>query len=207
MAMTKKKPSQAGEASHERFATPAEIQAAYEALTPAESLRLRNYAQRRIKGLGRKAAGRTAEGLLQEALTATLEEKRHWKNENVDFAQYLKGAITSISSNWRAKFDRREAQLGLGDGAEITEVSLEVGENESEIQIASPAPDQQRVLEAKETVEQILRIAGDHLYASAILDEMLLGLTGPETQRKLGITKTEYETTLKWIRRNTQLLQ
>src|SRR5438477_10110125 len=93
-------------------ATSQEVQQAYEALTPVELIKLRNFAQRRIRGLGRMALGRSADGLLQEAITLVLQEKRHWKSESVGFPQFLAGAIRSISSNWRAKFERREARLG-----------------------------------------------------------------------------------------------
>lgn len=80
-------------------ASPEEVQQAYEALSPIELIKLRNFAQRRIRGLGRMALGRSADGLLQEAITLVLQEKRHWKSENATFPQFLSGAIRSISSN------------------------------------------------------------------------------------------------------------
>jgi DNA-directed RNA polymerase specialized sigma24 family protein len=185
-------------------ATPEEVQQAYEALTPTELIRLRNFADRRIRGLGRMALGRSAEGLLQEAITRVLQEKRHWKSDNVEFPQFLAGVIRSISSNWRAAFKRREASLGQGDAMVIREISLGVGSDQDpELQLPS-RESLQGALEAKDLVGWLQELVKDHLYASAILDEMLRGLTGPETQEKLGITQNEYESTVKWIRNNAR---
>jgi hypothetical protein len=186
-------------------ATPEEVQRAYEALTPTELVKLRNFADRRIRGLARMALGRSSDGLLHEAITRVLQDKRHWKSENVDFPQYLKGVIQSVSSNWRAKFKRWEAGLGQGDGVTITEISLGAsGPDDPELQLTSPEPDQERVLLARDEVEWLQDLVKDHLYASAILDEMLEGRTGPETQGRLGITQTEYESTVKWIKNNAR---
>ena len=151
------------------------------------------------------ALGRSADGLLQEAITLVLQDKRHWKNENVAFPQFLAGAIRSISSNWRAKFERREARLGQGNEVVIREISLaDRSDKDSELQLVSPETDQQRSLEAKDQVQWLQELVKDHLYASAILDQMLLGRTGPETQRELGISQNEYESTVKWIRNNAR---
>jgi hypothetical protein len=186
-------------------ATPADVEAAFEALSPIEARRLRSYAYKLIQGLGRMAMGRSAEGLLQEALTVTLESKRHWKSENVDFCQFLKGVIRSTASNWREKYLRREAHLGLGDGVRMAEVSLGgLGDDDLEIHIPSQDPGPERVLEAKEMVERLQKMAEDHLYVSAILDELLLGLTGPEIQAKLKISHTDYESAMKWLYRTAR---
>jgi len=185
-------------------ATPQEVQQAYEALTPTELIKLRNFADRRIRGLGRMALGRSAEGLLQEAISRVLQEKRHWKSDNVGFPQFLTGVIRSISSNWRAAFKRREAGLGQGDAIVIREISLGDGSDQNtELQLMS-RENLQRALEAENQVGWLQELVKDHLYASAILDEMLRGLTGPETQQKLGITQNEYESTVKWIRNNAR---
>ena len=45
-------------------ATPEEVQRAYEALTSTELIKLRTFADRRIRGLGRMALGRSSDGLL-----------------------------------------------------------------------------------------------------------------------------------------------
>lgn len=200
MSKDKHAPSQGTSVGY--TATPEEVEAAYEALSPKEAHKLKKYAGSLVRGLGRMAMGRSAEGLLQEALTVTLESKRHWKSDNVDFCQFLKGVIRSTASNWRGKFERREASLGLGDGVKMTEVSLGgVDGDDPELPIAAPTPGPEKVLEAKEMLERLQRMAEDHLYASAIIDELLLGLTGPEIQAKLKISHTEYESAMKWIYR------
>jgi hypothetical protein len=151
------------------------------------------------------ALGRSADGLLQEAITLVLQEKRHWKSESSTFPQFLAGAIRSTSSNWRAKFTRREARLGQGNEVVIREISLAGrSDDDPELQLISPEPDQLRSLEAKDQVEWLQELVKDHLYASAILDQLLLGRTGPETQAELGITQNEYESNMKWVRINAR---
>ena len=100
---------------------------------------------------------------------------------------------------------RREARLGQGEGVTLIEFSLGgTDADDPELPLTSPDPDQQRTLEGKEEVERLQNLVEDHLYASAILDEMKLGRTGPEIQKELGITQNEYESALKWIRNNAE---
>jgi hypothetical protein len=103
-----KKPSR--EVHEETAATPVEINQAINTLRPAELLRLKKYAQFRIKGLGRASQGRNAEDLLYEALNATLGGNRQW-NTSVSFPVHLRGAMRSISSHWKERFDDAEALL------------------------------------------------------------------------------------------------
>jgi hypothetical protein len=87
----------------------------------------------------------------------------------------------------------------------MTEVSLGGAESDDpELPIAAPNPGPEKVLEAKEMLERLQKMAEDHLYASAIIDELLLGLTGPEIQAKLKISVTEYESAMKWIYRTAR---
>src|SRR5262245_1076348 len=92
----------------ELAADPAEVQAAIDSLTEADLLRLEGYAIWRIRAIGRKALGRNYEDLLSESIFATLEGKRKWNKNNVDFVRYLIGAMQSISDNWGRRFNSNE---------------------------------------------------------------------------------------------------
>ena len=63
----------------ETAATPAEIEAAIEALTPADLAKLKRYAENRIWKLGPKADSRTADDLFQIAVDSLLNDtRRDW---------------------------------------------------------------------------------------------------------------------------------
>ena len=87
------------------WATREEVDRAIEALTDAESSRLKKFAEWRAR-LSRGTDHRTGEELLQEALRSTLSgaegmgEGRRW-NKRVTFATHLIGAIRGISGRRR----------------------------------------------------------------------------------------------------------
>ena len=87
----------------ERAATPEEVHAAMEALTPADWYRLRKFADYYIFLLREKARDRRADDLLSEAFSRFLERTRKWDKTKVDFMGVLFGAIESISDSWSHK--------------------------------------------------------------------------------------------------------
>lgn len=202
-----KRPASPGNAEKQtKYASPTEVEAAIDSLTPAELNRLKVFARWRIRGLGRKARGRSPHGLLQEALTSALEEDgRKWNPSKVGFCDFLLGAMRSISSNWGAKFDRDEQQQAAGADAKLQEVSLEyLKEDALPLSIHSTFPDPEHILLAKEEVEAVERIVELRERAALIVEAMKSEMSGPEIQEWLGITRTEYETEMKWIRYNVR---
>src|SRR5438105_3003027 len=83
----------------EAAATPADIASAIKALTPADRARLNRYAAYRIRTIGPKPDGRTADDLLQTALFDLLEGTRRWNRDKVEFVKFMIWAMKSISSN------------------------------------------------------------------------------------------------------------
>jgi hypothetical protein len=192
-----KKPSR--KIPEETAATPAEIYQAIDALRPAELLRLKKYAQFRIKGLGRASQGRNDHDLLYEALNGTLAGNRHW-NTSVPFVWHLLGVIRSISSHWEEQFDADEALLE----AEVISTTSEGEAYNPYVNARSTNPDSERIMAAKQEVEAIEQLlAGDPL-ALDIIGGWRAEMTGPEIQEALSLTKTEYETTVKRLRRKIQ---
>lgn len=207
----RKKQSSANEGN---IATNEEIEAAIEDLTPPQLLKLRCFAQQKVMKLGRKAQSWTWKDLLNEAYTSALD-KRTWDKSQVDFLGFLMGAISSIASNQRAKFDRVEKSLGLGDGNQLVEVPLDgnadEGDGEGGLQIASGDLDPESSLLVreqeqidKERIQKILLMAEEREFAPYIILEWIEEKSGPEIQRSLNITQGQYETEMRWIRRNAR---
>ncbi len=146
--------------------------------------------------------------------SAALNGSRKWDKSQVDFFGFFIGAIRSIASNRRAKFDRVEKSLGLGEGGRLLEVPLDIKDadgNSEVLQITSPSQDPESEIIAREQeridreqVQMIERMAEVRELAPFIILELMDGKNGPEIQRSLNITKTQYETEMKWIRRNAR---
>jgi hypothetical protein len=176
-----------------------------EALTSAALLRLRGYSRWRVRGLGRKAAGRTEMELLADAMNATLEGKRRWNKDKVDFVGHLIGAMRSISSHWRTQSKRVDEATLESDLLQTTPD----GDVLSPFELASseePKPDEEleaneRRLQAREQVEAMEKaFAGDHVI-SLLLSGLRGGMTPAEVRAELDLSQTEYDTATKRLRR------
>ncbi len=176
-----------------------EVIAALDALTDGQLKSLKQYARWRIRGLGRANLGRNFEDLQQEAVTSTLKGNRHWNKAACDFFGHLVGAMRSISSNWRRKFDEDEPYLE----SEVARTTPENKESNPIYDVASPSQDGRRVSAAKAYVEHIEKLVSDsnRPLAALIIDGWREGLTGPEIKAILGISQKELETEIKWLRR------
>jgi hypothetical protein len=186
----------------ESAATKEEIVAAYEALTRSELLRLERYAKWRIRGLGRRSLGRDWEDLLGEAISATYEDVRRWNKESVDFPRHLIGAMRSISSRWRKEFEPDEAVLE----SDVLRVSPDGTTSNPLFDAQSSALDPEDGLEQKEEVELIEQLVGQKPLAWLIMEGRRDGMTGPQIRETLEISQKDYETAVKWLRRNLKAI-
>jgi hypothetical protein len=179
-------------------ATREEIVAAMEALTPRELSRLRGFARWRVQGMGRAAGGQGWKDLLAKAVAATYEGPRGWNRDKVPFSHHLLGVMRSISSHERDQFDPEEATLE----SDLITVSAE-GEVINPLSaIESTDVDPQRQLEAKEKFDEIDAIANKNPLAWLIWDGFRSDMTGAEIREALSISQKDYDTALKWLRRN-----
>lgn len=176
-----------------------------EVLTAAALLRLRNYARWRVRGLGRKAAGRTETELLADAMNATLEGKRRWNKDKVDFVGHLVGAMRSISSHWRGQSKSADEATLESDLLRTTEDG-EVLRPFDLVPSEEPGPDEE--LEANESqseartrVEAIENAFADDPVISLILDGLRQGMTPGKVRAELELSQTEYETAMNRLRR------
>jgi uncharacterized protein (DUF433 family) len=184
----------------ESAATKEEIVAAYDALTRPELIRLERYAKWRIRGLGARNLGRYWEDLLREAITATYEDVRRWNKDSVDFPRHLIGAMRSISSRWAKEFDPDEAMLE----SDTIRVSPEGIISNPVLDAQSQEPNAQDSLEQQEEVEKIEQLVGGKPLAWLILEGRRDGMTGPQIRETLEISQKDYETAMKWLRRNLE---
>jgi hypothetical protein len=153
-----------------------------------------------VRGLGRRASGRSHEDLLNEAIADTLDpEKRRW-NKQVSFVTHLIGAMRSIASHWKEQFDADEPRLE----SEVVRTSEE-GEPLSPLDlVASNAPDAERAVEARQELEEIEKmVAGDHI-VSDILGGMRAEMLPSEIREALGLSQRDYETAMKRLRRHVR---
>jgi len=184
----------------EKAASQDEIRTAIHSLTKAELLRLEKFARWRIRGLGRARGGRDWEDLLGEALTATLDDDHRRWNKSVSFVQHLLGAVRSISDAWKKKFDPDEAHLE----SEITRASSEREAPSLLSEVPSTTPDPERILTAKQEVEDIEQLFEEDSLVLDVIGGLRSEMTGPDIQKALGISQTEYETHVRRMRRKIQ---
>ena len=185
----------------EKTASIEEVSAAVESLSREDIFRLEKFARWRIRGLGRAARDHDYEDLLREAIAATCDpERRRWKKDEVSFVLHLKGAMQSISSHWRDQFEDEEAILEAD--------AIHIGEGGKEInpllQVPSPLPDAERILEIKEELLRIDKLVAARPLAALIVGGMREKMSGPEIKELLGISQKEYETEMRWLRRNAR---
>src|ERR1051326_1190179 len=160
----------------ENAATREEIVAAVEALTPRELSRLRGFARWRVQGMGRAAQGQDWQDLLSKVIARTYEGPRSWDRNKVTFCHHLLGAMRSISSHETDRFDPNEAMME----SDLITVSPEGAEIDPLLDVEANVVNPQRVLEAKEKIDEIDAIANKNPMAWLIWDGFGSDMTGPE---------------------------
>jgi hypothetical protein len=177
-----------------------EINAAIESLTSAQLKRLERNARWRVKGLGRKKAGRNWEELLQETVTSFCSGTRRWNKEKIDFMRAMTEAIRSISNNWGRTFDEDEPFLET----ELVTTSSEGVESKPFSNVVAANWNVQKEMETKKELEIIENLLSKRELAALIIMGWKDKMTGTEIQIDLEISKTQYETEVTWIRRTVR---
>lgn len=179
-------------------ATPGEIAAAIEALTPGDWARLKRFADPRIWRLGPKADSRTGDDLIQTALTDLLADTRRWNKSKVGLIRLLTEAMRSISSNWARSY--KEAETA------VLEADLRRENEEGEIfnpldnfQEQSPNPEQW--LRDKQTLELIDDLFKDDEKAQMVLTAWQEGYDPPGVRELWSLSQNEYNAIVRKIRR------
>jgi hypothetical protein len=166
-------------------------------LTPAQLVSLKEYARWRMTWLGPRAAGRDHEDLISEAVSATLAGERA-RREGIALYQHLIGAMRSISSKWFNK-KRPDVQIesDLINPAEAAAPNL--------LERAATNINPERVLSAKEKLERVRKLFSNDLICSKVVELLALGYSEAGIRTELQISKQQYGTALKRIRRKLAL--
>jgi CheY-like chemotaxis protein len=185
-----------------------EVDRAMEGLTPSELLRLRQFADFRVRGLGRAARGRTGEDLLSDAQLRTLigagatREGRHW-NKHVDFVWHLTGAMRSISSCWNRQFKEKEKEPYLMKEPHLmSELLKHDAEGQEQSPLDNVASEQaaadQSLIEKREE-GRVLAMFKDDPEATQVLQGLLDGLKKNEIMSRHGFDEKKYAAVVKRI--------
>jgi hypothetical protein len=166
--------------SRDGLACPSPIEQAIHALRPTDWYRLRRAGQI----LAWKVAGMDGEALLFDALERTLDGRRRWNREAVDFVGHLIGIMRSVASH-------EAERTGLDTVALTSSLEL-IGQGDPE-----------KTLSAQDQIRRLRAHFGeqDDTLALEVLDAMELGCDGPTIRAQLGLDQTRLEAVTRRIRR------
>ena len=181
----------------EQSATDVEVEAAILALSHSDLRKLGAAAEFRIAGLGRKALGRQSSDLLQEAVSRTVAGDRRWNKGAVDFVGHLLGAMKSIASHWREQF--REAEPHLEADLKPRNPAID-GETPLD-HARSTSPNPEEILIEKQLIEQIDALFADDNSGLKVSQALRTGTKPERIRAELHMEITEYETTVRRVRR------
>lgn len=181
-------------------ATTQEISAALEQLTENEQQILEYTARLLVKNIKHKAFGFDEEELFNEAMTRTLDGRRQWFRAKVTLCKHLHGVMKSITSHWWESNNKANITLE----SQLHRETESPGRNNNLMDIRDNTRDPETKVIEEDCVAKINQIAKSRELAPIIIDGMMEGMTGQEI-RELGITPTQYETEMKWIRRNLRI--
>jgi DNA-directed RNA polymerase specialized sigma24 family protein len=172
----------------------AQIEAAIGSLSESDALRLARYGEFRARALRANGLGIDGDDLIQEALVRTVDGRRHWK-KGVTFVKHLIETMRSISNHAR---DELKQYRALPDSADTP------GKKGLDGSLKSEVADAVALAGVREELAGIAAsFAGDQTVRS-IIEGLQTEMTGPEIQRQLGLTSTEYASAMTRLRRGAR---
>ena len=173
-----------------RVLRPAETALALDLVSETDLLRLKAIARLHARGLPPDVGW---EDLLQEALTRVLVGSRR-QPEGVTTVAFLAGIMRSLKSDhWRRVLQESGSRPALRvDRAD---------DDSRDVEVCDPAPGPERSLVARQELTAIERLfAGDPM-ALQIIAGLGEGLTAEQIRAAHGISKTDYDSARKRMRR------
>lgn len=159
--------------------TEQDLRRALAALSEPDLLRLQAIARLRCRSL----PGLDWQELLHEAVLRALDGSRPWPPD-VKLIAFLAGIMRSLrSDHWR----RHRATAAA--------LSVQAAE------VASEAPDPERIAAASQALAAIDRLFADDPAALAVILGLSQGLSAGEIRQRAGLSETEYDSTRKRMRR------
>jgi len=182
-----------------------EIHEAINSLSDSQSLRLRKFAKKMAWKLGGKA-GITWQEVVDEALIKILSGERQWKKDNVDFVGLLCGIMKSMLSH---SLEKRKADKYQEPFLESDLIKEDIdGQIVNPLnEIKSLEPDPERILIAKNQIEQIKRHFEKDTEICLIIQGFKEGMTGPEIQVCLDLSEHNFNAAMKRMRRDKKILE
>jgi RNA polymerase sigma-70 factor (ECF subfamily) len=168
--------------------TPAQTALALNLVTEVDLLRLKTIARLRARGLPPDVGW---EDLLQEAFTRVIVGSRHCL-EGVTMVAFLAGIMRSLrAEHWRRVHTRSSARQ---------EIRIDQNEKGSR-EVADPSPSPERSVIAREELDRIERLFTADPVAMRIITGLIEGLSAQRIRSAAGLSKTEYDSARRRIRR------
>lgn len=169
---------------------PAETALALKLVTETDLLRLKAIARLHARGL---PADVSWDDLLQEAFARVIGGSRR-KPDGVSMVVFLAGVMRSLrSEHWR------RAQLESRDSHALRR--LRHSEDSQELEPTDPTPDPERSMIAWQEMGRINQLFADDPVALQIVWGLAEGLLPDEIRRVSGISKTDYDSARRRMRR------
>jgi DNA-directed RNA polymerase specialized sigma24 family protein len=173
--------------------TPVERALADGLFSETDLLRLKAVARLHAWGL---PADMTWSDLLQEAILRMLQGSRR-RPTSVPIVPFLAGVMRSIKAEqWRRLRRECRGPAGIDAGVVPTGAAAEEASDPSD-----PAPDPEQRLALHQELAAIYRLFSGDTAVLQILNGLASGLSPDEIRRASGMTKTEYDSTRKRMRR------
>lgn len=169
-----------------------EIERAFESLTDTDWIRLKNFANYRIRGLGPMARDRDGQDLLSEAVYRTLLGTRHWKT-NIDFVHHLRETMRSIADQWKRRLKASPFGENTSTDSEGEEHSLIDDAVSVHVSIES------RLSEESE-LNRVINLFKDDSDSECLLRGVAGGLRKSDLMSRYGLDEKRYAAALRRIR-------
>lgn len=178
--------------------TPAEADAQLRAMSAADFVRARRYAE----PLGSGLVDRCGDDLLHDAYLSLQSGERSW-SRGMPAVVALFGAIKSMASNAR----KRQRKGAVDHTQGVSTISADVDEGETPPAMASDAEDPLRLLEGARLVDALAETVKDDDDLSLLLIAWGEGLRGEEAAAELGWDMRKYEAARKKLTRRISSLE
>jgi hypothetical protein len=187
----------------EQLATKDETISAWLALSPEDKIRLDVYAEQQARIRQRCAPGITGSDLLQGAWTAVLEGRRKWPLRRISFLSFLLGVVMSISGDLPRTKAGRLAAATVSEHSLLPETDGVTSSRPLEDLVAT-TDSPEAIAIAKEQFAAFQRSFEDDEPAWYVLECVSEDLSGPEIQKKLGMSAADFNAATKRIARRVR---
>ncbi len=176
-----------------------EMKTALSNLSDVDCSRLVLYARRRLRLIGRLAAGQREEDLIQTAIVKTLSGERVWPKHKVSIVGHLLGIIRSDTSHMVERYQTTvhdephlQSELISGEGDFKIDPMEQATISATDPRFTNSHFDHQS--EVDDMITALLEHLKDDPAALEVLDYLRDNMSGPEIQLKMGISAKEYAT-------------